>query len=130
MRPPACSSVAGAEQLRLIALLGGTRWLRRLKERHAREAIVIAGTAAGAVVMSTPMIYQGRDNGGMRKDETHATTGLQFLRDVAIDTHFGRRGRLIRLARIIATNPAAWAWKKTPAWSLGKAGSWKLSAPA
>ncbi|WP_375415790.1 cyanophycinase [uncultured Hymenobacter sp.] len=95
----------GGDQLRLTALLGGTRWLRRLKERHAREAIVIAGTSAGAAAMSTPMIYQGRDNGGMRKDEIHVTTGLQFLHDVAIDTHFVRRGRIIRMAQIIATNP-------------------------
>jgi cyanophycinase len=55
--------------------------------------------------MSTPMIYQGRDNGGMRKDEIHVTTGLQFLHDVAIDTHFVARGRIIRMAQIIATNP-------------------------
>jgi cyanophycinase len=51
------------------------------------------------------MIYQGRNNQGMLKDEIHITTGLQFLRDVAIDTHFVARGRIIRMAQIIATNP-------------------------
>ena len=95
----------GGDQLRLSALLGGTRWLRRLKERYQQEALVIAGTSAGAAAMSTPMIYQGRDNGGMRKDEIHVTIGLQFLPTVAIDTHFVRRGRIIRMAQIIATNP-------------------------
>jgi cyanophycinase len=95
----------GGDQLRLTALLGGTAWLRRLKERYTHEEIVIAGTSAGAAAMSTPMIYQGRDNGGMRKDEIHVTTGLQFLHDVAIDTHFVARGRIIRMAQIIATNP-------------------------
>lgn len=95
----------GGDQLRLTALLGGTPWLKRLKERFTHEEIVIAGTSAGAAAMSTPMIYQGRDNQGMRKDEIHITTGLQFMHDVAIDTHFVARGRIIRMAQIIATNP-------------------------
>ena len=95
----------GGGQLRLTALLGGTAWLRRLKERYAYDDIVIAGTSAGAAAMSTPMIYQGRDNQGMLKDEIHITTGLQLLHDVAIDTHFVARGRIIRMAQIIATNP-------------------------
>jgi cyanophycinase len=30
---------------------------------------------------------------------------LQLLRDVAIDTHFIKRGRMVRMAQIIATNP-------------------------
>ncbi|MBF9238694.1 cyanophycinase [Hymenobacter sp. BT683] len=95
----------GGDQLRLTALLGGTAWLRRLKERYATDAIVIGGTSAGATAMSTPMIYQGRDNQGMRKDEIHITTGLQLMHDVAIDTHFVARGRIVRMAQIIATNP-------------------------
>jgi cyanophycinase len=95
----------GGDQLRLTALLGGTPWLRRLKERFTYDEIVIAGTSAGAAAMSTPMIYQGRDNQGMLKDEIHVTTGLQFVHDVAIDTHFVARGRIIRMAQIIATNP-------------------------
>ncbi|ALW85100.1 cyanophycinase [Hymenobacter sedentarius] len=95
----------GGDQLRLTALLGGTSWLRRLKERYAYDDIVIAGTSAGAAAMSTPMIYQGRDNQGMLKDEIHITTGLQLMHDVAIDTHFVARGRIIRMAQIIATNP-------------------------
>ncbi|GAA4348802.1 cyanophycinase [Hymenobacter saemangeumensis] len=95
----------GGDQLRLTALLGGTPWLRRLKERYTTDEIVIAGTSAGAAAMSTPMIYQGRNNQGMMKDEIHVTTGLEFLHDVAIDTHFVARGRIIRMAQIISTNP-------------------------
>lgn len=96
----------GGDQLRLTALLGGTRFQRRLKERYANERFVIAGTSAGAAAMSTPMIYQGRNNAGILKDEIHVTTGLEFLHDVAIDTHFIARGRIVRMAQIIATNPA------------------------
>jgi cyanophycinase len=97
--------LTGGDQLRLTALLGGTPWLRRLKERYTYDEIVIAGTSAGAAAMSTPMIYQGRDDAGMLKDEIHITTGLRLLQDVAIDTHFVARGRIVRVAQIIATNP-------------------------
>jgi cyanophycinase len=95
----------GGDQLRLTALLGGTPWIQRLKERYTYDEIVIAGTSAGATAMSTPMIYQGRNDAGMLKDEIHITTGLRFLHDVAIDTHFVARGRIVRMAQIIATNP-------------------------
>jgi cyanophycinase len=80
----------GGDQLRLTALLGGTLLLERLTERYLREPIVI---------------YQGRNDAGFVKDEIHITTGLQLLRDVAIDTHFIARGRIVRMAQIIATNP-------------------------
>lgn len=96
----------GGDQLRLTALLGGTTFQRRLKERYTLEPFVIAGTSAGAAAMSTPMIYQGRNNAGMLKDEIHITTGLEFLHNVAIDTHFVARGRMVRMAQIIATNPS------------------------
>jgi cyanophycinase len=95
----------GGDQLRLTAVLGGTALLARLNERYQREPLVVAGTSAGATAMSTPMIYQGRNDAGFLKDEIHITTGLQLLRDVAIDTHFIARGRIVRMAQIIATNP-------------------------
>lgn len=97
--------LTGGDQLRLTTLLGGTRLLHRLTERYYQEPILIAGTSAGATAMSTPMIYQGRNDAGFVKDEIHITTGLQLLRDVAIDTHFIARGRIVRMAQIIATNP-------------------------
>lgn len=97
--------LTGGDQLRLTALLGGTLVLARLTERYLHEPIVIAGTSAGAAAMSTPMIYQGRNDAGFVKGEIHITTGLQLLRDVAIDTHFIARGRIVRMAQIIATNP-------------------------
>ncbi|WP_426492749.1 cyanophycinase [Hymenobacter sp. 102] len=95
----------GGDQLRLTTLLGGTLVLARLTERYLHEPILIAGTSAGATAMSTPMIYQGRNDAGFVKDEIHITTGLQLLRDVAVDTHFIARGRIVRMAQIIATNP-------------------------
>ena len=94
----------GGDQLRLTGILGGTAILQRLKERYTNERIVLAGTSAGATAMSTPMIYEGTNNAGFRKGEIAITTGLQFMRDVAIDTHFIARGRIVRMAQILATN--------------------------
>ncbi|OON68009.1 cyanophycinase [Hymenobacter sp. CRA2] len=95
----------GGDQLRLTAILGGTEFLKRIKQRYTESHFVIGGTSAGAAAMSTPMIYQGRNDAGYQKDEIHITTGLQFMHDVAIDTHFVKRGRIVRMAQIIATNP-------------------------
>ena len=95
----------GGDQLRLTALLGGTKLLLRLKERYTYDDVLIAGTSAGAAALSTPMIYQGLNDAGFRKGEISLTTGLQFMHDVAIDTHFIARGRIARMAQIIATNP-------------------------
>ncbi|GGE99656.1 cyanophycinase [Hymenobacter cavernae] len=94
----------GGDQLRLTGILGGSHILHRLKERYAYERIIVGGTSAGATAMSTPMIYEGTNNAGFRKGEIAITTGLQFLRDVAIDTHFIARGRIVRMAQILATN--------------------------
>lgn len=97
--------ITGGDQLKITATLGGTPLLQRLKERYTFENIVVAGTSAGAAAMSTPMIYEGEVQGGMIKGDVKVTTGLEFLKDVAIDTHFITRGRIVRMAQAIATNP-------------------------
>ncbi len=95
----------GGDQLRLTSILGGTRLMERLKERYTDDPIIIAGTSAGAAALSTPMIYTGQSDGGFKKGDVYITTGLEFMRDVAIDTHFIARGRIWRMAQAIATNP-------------------------
>lgn len=96
---------AGGDQLKYTSIYGGTDFLTKLKKRYIAEKIVIAGTSAGAMALSTPMIYAGNDEvqelGGMIK----VTTGLEFLKDVCIDTHFVHRGRFIRMAQVVVTNP-------------------------
>ena len=66
---------------------------------------MIGGTSAGAMAMSTPMIYAGNKDKQQITGEIKVTTGLEFLKDVCIDTHFVNRGRFVRLAQVIATNP-------------------------
>ena len=95
----------GGDQLRLTSILGGTEFLLALKQRFIKDPIVIAGTSAGAAAMSTGMIYEGQKLSGMLKGDVKATTGLEFLKNVAIDTHFIARGRMIRMAHRLATNP-------------------------
>lgn len=96
----------GGDQLRLTSILGGTAVLELMKERYTYdEGILIAGTSAGATAMSTPMIYEGETKGGYIKGDVRMTTGLEFIKNVAIDTHFIERGRIVRMAQCISTNP-------------------------
>lgn len=98
--------ISGGDQLRLTSIYGGTPFLTALKDAYLFRKLTIGGTSAGAMALSTPMIF-----GGSREDELIAagvkvTTGFEFLKDVCIDTHFVHRGRFVRMAQVIATNPA------------------------
>jgi cyanophycinase len=96
---------SGGDQLKLTALYGGTEFLAILKQRYVYDRLVIAGTSAGAMAMSTPMIYEGDEEIDMLKGKVKVTTGLEFIKDVAIDTHFVKRGRFVRMATVLASNP-------------------------
>jgi len=106
-RLKACHGIflAGGDQLKLTSIYGGTKLLWLLKQRYIHEKIVIAGTSAGAMAMSTPMIYAGVGRDEMINGNVKITTGLEFIRDVCVDTHFVDRGRFVRMAQVIATNP-------------------------
>lgn len=98
---------SGGNQLRLSAIFGGTEILRVMLNRYADESFTIAGTSAGAMAMSNTMIYEGNAMRAHLKGEVKMTTGLGFIDDVIIDSHFEKRGRFGRLAQAIATNPQA-----------------------
>lgn len=95
----------GGDQLKYTSIYGGTHFLLELKDRYIHDKIVIAGTSAGAMAMSTPMIYAGNDEVQELGSMIKVTTGLEFMKDVCIDTHFVHRGRFIRMAQVIVTNP-------------------------
>ncbi len=67
--------------------------------------LVVGGTSAGAMVLSTPMIYAGNEDVKQLGGEIKVTTGLEFLKDVCVDTHFVHRGRFIRRAQVVGTKP-------------------------
>lgn len=98
---------SGGNQLRLTATFGGTAFFEILKERYENEDFIIAGTSAGAMAMSNTMIYQGNATDAHLKGEVKITTGLAFIKDVIIDSHFNKRGRFARLAQAVAANPSA-----------------------
>jgi cyanophycinase len=95
----------GGNQLRLTSIFGGTEIISILHDRYLHEDFVIAGTSAGAMAMSNTMIYQGSSSGALLKGEVKITTGLAFIRNVIIDSHFDKRGRFGRLATAVASNP-------------------------
>jgi cyanophycinase len=98
---------SGGDQLLLTAIYGGTDFLRLLKQRYIQEAIVIGGTSAGAMSLSTPMIYAGSEEVQELGGQIKVAMGLEFLKDVCIDTHFVHRGRFVRLAQVVITNPTS-----------------------
>lgn len=97
----------GGDQLLLTTLYGGTPFLTLLKQKYINQKIVVGGTSAGAMALSTPMIYSGSKEEEQITNEIKVTMGMEFLKDACIDTHFVHRGRLVRLAQVIATNPTA-----------------------
>jgi cyanophycinase len=108
-RLKACDAImfSGGNQLRLTSIFGGTEFLEILHSRYQNERFIIAGTSAGAMAMSNTMIYLGNATNAHLKGEVKITTGLAFIKDVIIDSHFNKRGRFVRLAQAVAANPSA-----------------------
>lgn len=105
-----CDAVlfSGGNQLRLSSIFGGTAFLSILLDRLANDSnFVIAGTSAGAMAMSSTMIYEGNATRAHLKGEVKMTSGLGFMDDVIFDSHFEKRGRFGRLAQAVAANPSS-----------------------
>ena len=101
-----CVMFSGGNQLRLTAVFGGTEFLQTIKQRYqTQNDFVVAGTSAGAMAMSNTMIYEGNAAKAHLKGEVKITTGLGFMDNVIIDSHFEKRGRFGRLAQAVAANP-------------------------
>jgi len=103
-----CQAVmfSGGNQMRLSVTDGGTEFLAQMKRRYMEEEFLIAGTSAGAMAMSSTMIYEGNATRAHLKGEVKMTAGLGFISSVIIDSHFEKRGRFGRLAQAVATNPS------------------------
>jgi cyanophycinase len=98
---------SGGGQLRISSKIGGTPVEERVREIYARGG-VIAGTSAGASVMSDTMPVKGT-GGKSYRIQSHRNLdmapGLGLLRDVIIDQHFSERRRIGRLLGAVAHNP-------------------------
>ena len=95
----------GGDQLRITSILGGTKAHRALLSAY-HNGVVIAGTSAGASVMSSTMVVDGNDNGPARKCTLKMAPGFGFLEGAIIDQHFAQRGRIGRLLCGVAENPS------------------------
>jgi len=97
---------SGGDQFKLSGILGGTETIAVLKERYIHDKdFVVAGTSAGAMAISTLMIYEGGVHEAILKDDLKLSSGLGILDGCIIDTHFIKRGRFGRLAHAITMNP-------------------------
>jgi cyanophycinase len=96
--------MTGGSQLRISSALGGTALAAALRRRHA-EGMVVAGTSAGAAVISRHMISMGESGGTPRRRLVQMAQGLGFAPDLLIDQHFRRRDRMGRLLTALSYNP-------------------------
>lgn len=95
----------GGNQLRLSTIFGGTKILSLMLSRYQNEHFVVAGTSAGAMAMSTVMIYGGSSSEALRKGEIKLARGFGFMEEVTFDSHFIQRGRFGRLCQAVVKNP-------------------------
>ena len=96
--------MTGGSQLRISSALGGTPLAALLRRRHA-EGMVVAGTSAGAAVLSQHMISMGESGGTPRRRLVQMAQGLGFTPELLIDQHFRRRDRMGRLVTALSYNP-------------------------
>lgn len=96
--------LTGGSQLRLSQYFPGTPAGEAIHRRYA-EGAVIAGTSAGASIMSEFMISMGDEGTTPRQRASQLTAGLGLLTGVVIDQHFGQRARYGRLMATVAASP-------------------------
>jgi cyanophycinase len=102
--------ITGGDQARLVRLLVGTLVMECIRMRNA-DGVIVAGTSAGASILSALMMAGGTGVGGdsngsaARKGMVDVVAGFGLLQDIIIDQHFSQRGRMGRLLSVFAGTP-------------------------
>jgi cyanophycinase len=102
--------ITGGDQARLVRLLVGTLVMECIRMRNA-DGVIVAGTSAGASILSALMMAGGTGIGGdsngaaARKGMVDVVAGFGLLQDIIIDQHFSQRGRMGRLLSVFAGTP-------------------------
>lgn len=96
--------ITGGNQLRLSTILGGTPVARAIRRLNA-AGVHMAGTSAGAAIISEHMIASGRSGPSPRESGVVLAPGLGLTNRAIIDQHFNRRGRMGRLLAALSFNP-------------------------
>jgi cyanophycinase len=97
---------SGGNQYRLSVILGNSEVLEVIKKKYMADPhFIVAGTSAGAMALTTLMMFEGENNEAILKGTVKISSGLGFLDSCVVDTHFTRRGRFGRLAQAVVMNP-------------------------
>jgi cyanophycinase len=96
--------MTGGNQLKLTAVIGGTRFGDAIGSAYQKGAVV-GGTSAGASAVSEHMIAFGDEGDTPRQGVTASAAGLGLLPDVIVDQHFSQRNRYGRLLSLVARSP-------------------------
>lgn len=96
--------MTGGNQLRLSTILGGTLVAQKIRRKNA-AGIPVAGTSAGASIMSEHMIAGGSSNSAPAEGNISLAPGMGLTNAVIIDQHFTQRNRLGRLLTASSYNP-------------------------
>lgn len=94
----------GGDQLRITSVLGGTTFHRALWSWW-QKGLVVAGTSAGASMMSRTMIMTGDAEASPARNTVNMAPGMGLWAEAVIDQHFSQRGRIGRLLSAVAQNP-------------------------
>lgn len=95
----------GGDQIKITSQIGDTPIFQRIREIYD-DGGVIAGTSAGAAVMSETMLVEGgEEKSHVSGGSVRMAPGLGLIEDVIIDQHFMERGRFGRLIGAVAQNP-------------------------
>lgn len=97
--------ISGGNQLKLSQLIVGTPLGDAMVRAYERGAVV-AGTSAGASIMSQFMISMGEEGVTPRQRSSQLTQGLGLVPGVIIDQHFDQRSRYGRLMSLVAGSPS------------------------
>jgi cyanophycinase len=96
--------LTGGNQMRLASIVAGTPLARKVKQRNS-EGAVVAGTSAGASILSSHMVAYGASGPSPRMRMAQMTAGFDLVPGVVIDQHFRQRDRIGRLLALVAGSP-------------------------
>lgn len=96
--------LTGGNQIRIAAMLGGTRVAQSIN-RRSLQGVPVAGTSAGASVLSSIMVAGGRSGGTPKRQLARMSPGLGLIDTLIIDQHFRERNRVGRLVTMVSYNP-------------------------
>ena len=97
----------GGDQSRLVSLIAQTTLLKAIRNKYfSDEHFIIGGTSAGAMAIPEIIITGGLIREALYKNDIKIATGFDLIKDIIVDTHFIKRGRIARLAHAVALNPS------------------------